>query len=301
MHRDGDVVVVWIKWTVLLLATAVVVFIALALFGASRWSASTRALNSRLDAAREPLPPLRYDAARELDGLPAPVQRFFRAALKDGQPIVAALDIEHRGMFNLAAEGADQWKPFTSTQRVVTRRPGFVWDGRVVVVPGLAVHVHDAFVAGEGILHPAAMGLFTLIDLRGTNPEPGGVAQGEFLRWFAEAAWYPTALLPSQGVRWTAVDDHAAAATMRDGAVTATLLFRFDAQTGLVESVRAEARGRTVGNAVVMTPWEGRWSNYTERDGLRVPSSGEVAWLAPEGRRAYWRGEVSALRFEFVP
>jgi hypothetical protein len=83
--------------------------------------------------------------------------------------------------------------------------------------------------------------------------------------------------------------------------VTATLLFRFDAQTGLVESVRAEARGRTVGNAVVMTPWEGRWSNYTERDGLRVPLSGEVAWLAPEGRRAYWRGEVSALRFEFVP
>ncbi|MDH4059621.1 MAG: hypothetical protein OEU94_02285 [Aquincola sp.] len=292
---------VWIKWTALALASLVALFIVLAAYGVARWNASTRALIDRLEAAQLPPFATHYDAARELDGLPAPVQRFFRAVLKDGQPIVAALDIEHRGTFNLAAEGDDQWKPFTSTQRVVTRRPGFVWDGRVAVVPGLAVHVHDAYVAGEGILHPAVIGLFTLIDLRGTTPEPGGVAQGEFLRWFAEAAWYPTALLPSQGVGWTAVDDHAATATMRDGAVTATLLVRFDARTGLIESVRAEARGRTVGRTVVMTPWEGRWSNYAERDGLRVPMSGEVAWLAPEGRRAYWRGDVTALRYETVP
>ncbi|MCK7496613.1 MAG: hypothetical protein MZW92_41150 [Comamonadaceae bacterium] len=78
------------------------------------------------------------------------------------------------------------------------------------MMPGLAVHVHDAYVAGEGILHPAVMGLISLTDLRGTSPEPGGVAQGEFLRYLAEAAWYPTALLPSQGVRWIAVDDNAA-------------------------------------------------------------------------------------------
>ena len=291
----------WLKWIAWASAAGVVVFIALSAYGAWRWSAGTRALNERLDAARQAVAPARYDAARELDGLPAPVQRFFRAVLQDGQPMIAALSIEHRGTFNLAAEGSDQWKPFTSTQRVVTRRPGFVWNGRVNVLPGVGVQVHDAYVAGEGILHPAVLGLFTLVDLRGTDPEPGSVAQGEFLRFFAEAAWYPTALLPSQDVHWTAVDDNAATATMRDGSVTATLLFRFDARTGLVESVRAEARGRTVGKAVVMTPWEGRWSNYVEHDGLRVPTSGEVAWLTPQGRRPYWRGEVAALRYEFAP
>jgi len=87
--------VVWIKGFVLLLAAGVVGFIALAAFGASRWNASTRALTARLAAASQPIAPARYDAARELDGLPAPVRRFFRAVLKDGQPIVAALDIEH--------------------------------------------------------------------------------------------------------------------------------------------------------------------------------------------------------------
>jgi hypothetical protein len=28
--------------------------------------------------------------------------------------------------------------------------------------------------------------------------------------------------------------------------------------------------------------------------------SGEVAWLAPDGRRTYWRGKIIALAYEFV-
>ena len=44
----------------------------------------------------------------------------------------------------------------------------------------------------------------------------GEVAQGELMRFFAEAAWYPTALLPSQGVRWQAVDDTSAAILLKN-------------------------------------------------------------------------------------
>jgi hypothetical protein len=288
----------WIKGLLITLVALAGMAVALTAFGASRWAAATRVLTQRLDAARTPIAHARYDAARELEGLPPPVQRFFRAVLKDGQPMVAALRIEHRGTFNLAAEGADQWKPFTSQQQVTTRRPGFVWDGRVAMLPGLVVHVHDAYIAGEGILHPAVLGLVALADLRGASPEPGGVAHGELMRWLAEAAWYPTALLPSQGVRWSAVDEHSAQASFADGAVSVALLMRFDPESGVITSTRAEARGRTLGDRIVLTPWEGRWSDYAERDGMRVPTRGEVAWLLPEGRRVYWRGEVTSIRVE---
>ena len=281
----------WLGWIVLLIVLA---WAALAVVGASRWSQATRALEAQLEAARTAPAVKRYDV-RDLEGLPPPVQRYFRTVLKDGQLVIAAASVDHEGTFNMG-ENAEQWKPFTSRQRVVTRRPGFVWDGRVVMLPGLAVHVHDAYVAGTGILHPAILGLFTLIDLRGE----GDVAQGELMRFFAEAAWYPTALLPSQGVRWEAVDDRSARATMVDGTLRLTLLFRFDDQ-GLIESARAEARGRTVGKAIVKTPWEGRWSDYQVHDGMRVPMAGEVAWLAPEGRKPYWRGTITSLRYEFAP
>ncbi len=250
----------WIEWVAVATAALLAGYAGLAAFGAWRWSASTRALMERLEEARRPMPPLRFDAACDLEGLPPPVQRFFRAALADGTRHVAALSLAHRGTFNLAAEGPDRWIPFASTQRVTTRRPGFVWDARMAMAPGLTVRVHDAYVAGEGILHPAVLGLVSLTDLRGSSPEPGGVAHGEFMRFVAEAAWYPTALLPSQGARWTDVDNHSAQVDLADGAVGISLLLRFDPGTGLIDSVRAEARGRTAGKAVVMTPWEGRWS-----------------------------------------
>ena len=285
----------WLKGLFIALVVVAMLAAVLVAYGAWRWDARTRALLQRLEAAQAAPTTSRFDSARELAGLPAPVQRYFRTVLADGQAIVTAASLEHHGTFNMSSDG-ERWVPFTSTQRVLTRRPGFVWDASMPMAPGLAVRVHDAYVAGEGILHAAMLGLVTVVRLRGT-PD---VAQGELMRYFAEAAWYPTALLPGQGVRWEAVDDTSARATLVDGDVSLTLTFAFAAD-GSMASVRAEARGRTVGREVVMTPWEGRWFDVELRDGMRVPTRGEVAWLTPQGRKPYWRGTVTALRYEFAP
>jgi len=155
--------------------------------------------------------------------------------------------------------------------------------------------VHDAYIAGEGVLHATLFGLVSLANLRGT-PE---IAQGELMRFLAEAAWYPTALLPSQGVQWIAIDDFSAKATLKDGETALTLLFRFD-ENGLIESVRAEARGRAVSGTTIPTPWEVRWNNYNLTDGMCIPTEGEVAWLLPEGAKPYFRGRITSLRYEFA-
>jgi hypothetical protein len=281
----------WLKLVAGALALVALVLAVATLYGAWRWEAGTRDLRARLDAARQSARPARFDA-RELEGLPAPVQRYFRTVLKDGQPMVVAARMEHAGTFN-ASESGEQWKSFTSTQQVVTRRPGFDWDGRIAMLPGVPVRVHDAYVSGEGILHATLLGLITLAELRGTRE----MAQGELMRYLAEAPWYPTALLPSQGVRWETVDESSAKATLRDGEVSVALLFRFDAH-GLVASVRSEARGRMVEGKVVPTPWEGRWWRYEVREGMRVPLEGEVAWLLPGGAHPYWRGRVMHLAYD---
>ncbi len=279
---------------ILLIIIGLTVIIAIALvYGYSRWQSATKEMHAKLEAARLPVGTKTY-SPNELIGLPAPVQRYFRAVLKDGQPMVLAVSVEHTGTFNMSETG-EQWRPFISTQRVITQRPGFDWEGRIAMMPGLTVRVHDAYIAGEGILHASLFGLVSLVNLRGT-PD---VAQGELMRFFAEAAWYPTALLPSQGVQWGAVDDTSAKATLKDGETTLTMLFRFN-ENGLIESVRAEARGRTVAGAVIPTPWEGRWNNYELRYGMRIPIEGEVAWMLPEGPKPYWRGRITRLSYEFA-
>ncbi len=175
------------------------------------------------------------------------------------------------------------------------RRPGFDWYAKLYNMPFVKVHLHDALVVGEGIFSASVAGFFSITDLRGTD----NIARDEFMRFITETPWYPTALLPSQGVVWKAHDDRSAFDTFTDGALTLTLLFRFNKQN-MIESVRAESRGRMSDGKSELHPWEGRWSGYTRIHGIKVPTDGEAMWILPQGEHSYWRGHVTKTDFEFI-
>lgn len=267
-------------------------------FGLSRWGdrrflLATQALTRRLEEGRVDAAVDRYDVS-ELRGLPLPVQLYFQRALRPGQKIVSGVEISHVGTFNMSPHG-QRWRPFSSGQSVVTQRPGFVWSGRISLFAGAAAFVHDAYVAGHGVLSPTLMGLFSL----GKQQHGDALDRAELIRYLAEAAWYPTALLPSQGVSWSAVDEHSANATLSDGRSTVTLLFSFN-EHGMIASASSDARGAIDAGVLVMRPWEGRWSTYRRREGMRVPTSGEASWLVHGRRMPYWRGVVTSLAYGFV-
>lgn len=50
-----------------------------------------------------------------------------------------------------------------------------------------------------------------------------GLSRGALQRYLAEAVWFPTALLPREGLKWTAVDDSTALATLTDSGITVSL------------------------------------------------------------------------------
>ncbi|MGB4118117.1 MAG: DUF6544 family protein [Polaromonas sp.] len=279
----------------LCLAALVVACLVLAGYGKARWNAGTTQLLYRLDAAQVKSAPQFYNA-KELEGLPAPVKRYFQTVLKDGQPIITAATVQHMGTFNMSETG-QSWKPFTSTQRVTTNRPGFDWDARVMMFPvglGIAVHIHDAYVGGSGLLKAAVLGLIPIANL----PETADLSKGELMRFYMEAAWYPTALLPSQGVVWKAVDATSADATFTDAGITINLRFGFGAD-GLIHTVLAAERGRLVGNQTTQAPWQGRFSNYADRGGMLVPLQSEVAWILPVGVKTYYRSLMTTVSYEF--
>lgn len=231
---------------------------------------------------------------KNFEELPEPVQRYLRTVLTDGQPVVASARIAHRGWFNISETGA-KWKPFTSGQAVTMARPGFDWEARIRLLPGFPILVRDAYVGGEGILKASLAGLFTVADFPGT-PE---LACGELMRFLAEAVWYPTVLLPGPFVRWEEMDGTSARATLADSGTAVSLAFRFGSD-GLVESVRAESRPRTLGDRTVDMPWEGRFRSWERHGGMLVPTEGEVAWITPEGPIPYWRGKIERIEYAFL-
>lgn len=254
-------------------------------FGARRWGLRTREMRAQLRAALEPTRPQQVDLTA-IGTLPAPVQRYLETVLTDGQTMLAEARLYHRGKFNMGKK-ADKWKGFTSDQLSVTKRPGFDWHGRIG-----PVRVHDAYIEGEGILRAALYGVLTLVNLSDSHD----LARGELMRFLAEAVWYPTLLLPGQGVRWKAVDDRSARATIADGPHEVSLLFTFG-DGGLVETVSADTRGRMVRGKFEPTPWQGRFWNYQDRAGIKVPLDGEVAWVMPEGPRPYWLGHLTNIEY----
>jgi hypothetical protein len=88
-------------------------------------------------------------------------------------------------------------------------------------------------------------------------------------------------------------------ATIVDGPISLTLLFRFN-EAGLIASVRAESRGAGVGKDMLMRPWDFRYPDDQLQDGMLIPMTGEVAWVRPEGRKSYFVGKVKKMSCEFV-
>lgn len=281
--------------TVALVTTLAAVGVAGALvLGAWRWRRRTRALRARLMAARAVVAPGTPDPD-VVRALPEPVRRYLHAVLPAAPRIVAAARFTHEGQFDMGKSTPD-WRPFTSDQMAVIRPPGFDWDARVRLAPGLTAFVHDAYAAGEGILHAELLALIMVADLRG----PPHAAAAELMRYLAETAWYPTALLLGQGVRWEAIDDQRARGTLTDGATTVSLDFHFDGE-GLLAAVKAPARYRgEEGGVARFAPWEGRFWSYAVRDGMRIPLEAEVAWADPDGPRPYWRGRITGIRYGFT-
>lgn len=284
----------FLKTLFLVLATAIMVPAVLILYGVTRWQSATLVLGEELERQRRVLSPRTYNPD-EIAALPTPVQRFFEAVLASGQPLIVAAELGQEGQINLGGE-QPRWKPLRARQRVLMQAPGFLWDARAPLLPGLTLFALETLLASGGSLRLALFGLLPLKHI--ANNER--LTEAQRLRFLAESVWYPTRLLPSQGVRWEAIDEESARATLMDGKRQTSLVFSFDAN-GLVRGVRAEARARLVGKQLVETPWEGRFWEYRQHGGMMIPVRAETAWIENARRIPDWQGRITEIMYKFAP
>ncbi|WP_435348790.1 DUF6544 family protein [Haloarchaeobius sp. HRN-SO-5] len=224
----------------------------------------------------------------DLAGLPRPVRRYFDHVLDDGQQYVRSARLRQRGAFRLG--GADAaWRPLVATQYVTTRPPGFVWNATIDVAPMLSARVIDLYQRGDGMLRAKLLGA---IPVASAGPDPR-MDEGELVRYLAEAVWFPTALLPTQGVEWTSVDDRSARATLTDRGRSATVVFHFD-DGNEVERVTAE-RYRVEDDSY--GAWTGHFRDYRDRNGLRIPVEADVGW---DDDGSYWQATIVGIDHEFA-
>ena len=272
---------------VLVLGVAAVVVV-----GGSRWARGTGEAAARLaerTAVRMPAV-----AFSELEALPAPVRRYLRLALRDGQPRIANVRLRQAGRLRTGVE-SDQWLEFEATETIAPEAPGFVWDARIRLLPFVHAAMRDTYIAATGSGAVALQSAFTLTAQSGGHE----LDAGNLYRLLAEAAWAPTLLLPRDGLTWARIDDRRALASLTQGRETATVEFRFN-DAGEIAAIHAAERPRSYGTTYVPTPWEGHFDRYVTVDGMRVPQGGEVGWWVEDRWIPVWRATVTDFEFDYA-
>ena len=226
----------------------------------------------------------------ELIGLPAPVQRYFRAAIAPGTPLALAARLEMHGSIKIGG----RWLPFRATEVVAPQR-GFVWSARV---SGGLFAGSDQYDSGLGAMRWKILGLIPVVQADGPD-----VSRSAAARAAAEGVWVPTALLPRYGVNWTTEDDTHLTARYTVDNTPLVARYELDEQARIL-SAQVERWGDPNNT--------GAWGLHafgfdaTARDtfdGVSVPSQGRVGWFPGTERWAngeFFRFALTELRLVMV-
>jgi hypothetical protein len=227
--------------------------------------------------------------------LPPPVARYLQRALPRDYRLIRRVHLKQAGTLRASAQST-RWFRFQAEQVTQPLTLAFQWDARVRIAPLFHLRVHDAYSEGKGASAVKLMSVLRVASDAGT-PE---INAGALQRYLAEAAWYPTALLPSATLRWKCQGNNKALATLTDAGVSVTLEFRFN-DADEIESVFTPGRWERVGRGYRLTPWEGRYLDYRTTAGMLVPGGGKVGWYHHGTWQEVWTGTILESTYEFVP
>jgi hypothetical protein len=219
--------------------------------------------------------------------LPQALRAFAERSFASLPVGAVAIRIRQKGEMRQSPE--QPWSPFEAEQIIALDKIAFVWIAQMPMMPGLKVHVVDAYDGTRGFL---AARLARAIPLAtATGPE---IDKGEVQRYLAELPWAPGALSANAQVSYQQVSDNAVvvAATLDHQRISVVL--EID-KLGHVTSASTDARPRTVGTRTIATPWRGYFSDWRMLNGFELPAKAEVEWILKDGPFPCWRGEILAV------
>jgi hypothetical protein len=180
--------------------------------------------------------------------------------------------------------------PFTAMERFTVDPVSFRWVAWVGGNGIMRVRVSDAYRNGRGASNAKLFGVITVASQRATRE----VNEASLVRYLAESAWIPS-LLGDPRIEWEERDAQKVRATPRDGNVTALVDMTFG-ERGEIRFVETH-RYRDVRGTPVLTPWRGRFDEYSRMGPFVIPRSAKVEWNPPEGAIEVWRGYIIGARY----
>lgn len=217
----------------------------------------------------------------QLRNLPEPVQRYFNHILKEGQVYISYARIKHDGQFKTGLK--KDWINIKGEQYATNQKPGFIWKGTTSMFVA-----RDMYISDKGRLIASLFSLYTVADGQGEQ-----FNQGELLRWLGESVLYPTNLLPSERLQWTAIDSKTAQLTFNYNGLSLFFKITFN---DIGEITEMETK-RYMGEDQLET-WVIKATNYKELNSVIIPTSFDVLWRLEQGDFSYAKFNITAVEYD---
>lgn len=177
------------------------------------------------------------------------------------------------------------WMAFNATQTISNHASEFDWLAKFG--PFGMISARDALKLGEGRLDIMALGIVPIARTAHTS----ALVRGELMRYLAELAWAPAAILLNTKLRWRVEGpDHLAVSAGKNETASEVIL-SLDSD-GRIASAFALDRPRSATAPFLLTPWRGRFSDYRLHKDMWLPFAGEVAWEIAGKEVLYWQGRI---------
>jgi hypothetical protein len=216
----------------------------------------------------------------QIEGLPEPIQRYFKFALSEGQKDIQFVRLTHDGQFRSSQNAA--WTKIRGEQYFTTSPPGFIWKGSTRFFSA-----QDMYIGGHGRLIVLLLSFIKIIDGKGSQFD-----QGELSRWLAESVWFPTNLLPNKNVSWSAIDDSHVKLIFSHLGVELVFILTIN-MTG--EIVQIESKRYM--DKTKLEPWIIRLSDYKKINNIKVPTKACASWRPESGEFAYAKFNVVKMEY----
>ena len=222
---------------------------------------------------------------RAIARLPTAIAALAQRLGADAHNTSSLVNLTQTGRMKTSLE-AKTWTPFTAVQSISMRGCAFDWRARMG--PFGMISVQDALQDGEGRLRVTALGA---IQIARAEPTPA-LTRGELMRYLAELAWAPDAILLNETLHWREISATTLAVSAEVGDVTAEVFFNLDSD-GRIAGGYAPDRPRSPKAPFLPTLWVWRYSDYRQHGGRWIPFAGEVAWTIENKEITYWQGRLT--------
>lgn len=196
-------------------------------------------------------------------GLPAPVERFYRAVYGDQIPVIETVVM--KGHASISPFGVRLPARFVFVHNAGKDYRHYfeaTWFGLTFL------KVDEGYLDGQSFFE-SPMGSY--YDDPNTN-------QGANLAVWAEAVFFPSIWLTDERVRWEPVDDHTALLYVPFEDQQETFVVRFHPDTGLIDTMEA-MRFRDPGEGKKKILWITRNEPGANLPGTKLSATGSATWL----------------------